>query len=106
MFFHFPERAELIARHRLLKDFHAMVGQALGKTDRSLGIVSFVGVDLDKDIIADGFAHCSDTGQVLSILPLILSFSASPSPTNCLASLAIISGSPTLTILMTLISFR
>ena len=106
MFFNFPERVELIARHRLLEDFHAVIGQALGKTNRSLGIVSFVGVDLDEYIIADGLAHFGDTGKSRSILPLILSFSASPSSATCLASLAIISGWPTLIILITLISFR
>ena len=45
MLFHFPERVELIARHRLLEHFDAVIGQSLGESDRCLGVIGFIGVD-------------------------------------------------------------
>ena len=50
MLLDFPQRIELVARHRLLENFDAQIGQSFRKSNGVLGIVSLVGVDLDKDI--------------------------------------------------------
>src|SRR6266545_1839557 len=69
MLFDFPQRVELIARHRLLENFHTMIGQTLGQTNGSLRVIGFVGVDLDEDIVSNGFSHRRDAGKILFNLP-------------------------------------
>ena len=106
MFFYFPQRVELITRHRLLENFHAMIRQAFSQANRGFGVIGFIGVDFDEYIIANRLTHGGDTGQILVYFAADLELSDKPSRTNSLASSAIASGAPTLTILMTLISFR
>jgi len=65
MFFDFPQCIELIARHRLLKNLYAVVGQSLRQSDGGLGVIGFVGVHLDEHAATHRIPHRCHARQIL-----------------------------------------
>jgi hypothetical protein len=54
----------MVSRHRLFKNFHAVIGQSFRQTDRRLGVVCFVGIYLDKHLASNSLAHFRHAQQV------------------------------------------
>src|SRR6185436_15838671 len=65
MLLDFPKRIDLVSWHGLLENINAMIGQTFGQADRRFGIIGFIGVDFDEDIVADSVTHRGDPREIL-----------------------------------------